>query len=241
MKHAIYILFLLFCVTINAQINISKVDSAFLPKLTGKTYIERKEYKGEQFYNKDWMEGDILLSTGETIHVEKLKYNGFLDDVIWVNPSNFQQFVLDKSYINDFWLKNPSGQDIHFKRINAVDPLAVSHPSDTFVEVGIEGKVSLYIQRKIVVVGEENIYQNGALNLLESIGPNPLYYIKLPTNTYLTMSKLSRKAFLKLFPEQKKDINKLLRDNHMKFKSESDFIQIIELLNRVNYFNSYNK
>ena len=240
MKHAIYIL--LFCMTVNAQTNISKVDSAFLPKLTGKTYIERKGYKGEQFLNKDWMEGDILLSTGVTIHVTKLKYNGLLDEVIWVNPSNFQQFVLDKSYINDFWFKKPTGQDIHFKRINVVvDPLVTSHSSDIFVEVKIEGKISLYIQRKIVVVGDENIFQNGALYLLESIGPTPLYYIKLPSNTYLTLSKVNRRAFLKLFPEQKKDINKLLRNNHLKFKSENDFIQLIELLNKLNYFSPSNK
>ena len=234
MKYSIYILFLLICLSVNAQTNVSTVDSAFLPKLTGKTFVEKKGYKGEQFFSKDWVIGDILLSTGVTIHDLKLKYNGLLDEVIWVNPSNFQQFVLDKSFIREFWLKNIMGHTIHFKRISVFDPLAASKRSDVFVEVEVEGKISLYIQHRIVVVGEENIFQNGALYLLESIGPGPLYYINSPSNTYSVMSKVSRRAFLRLFPEQKKDINKLLRDNHLKFKTESDFIQVVELLNKVN-------
>ena len=225
----------MFCTSINGQINVpvkaSEVKSIFSPKLTGEAFIEKKGYKGEQFFNKDWLESDILLSTGEEIHGEKVKYNGLLDELIWVNTSSYQQFKLDKSFINDFWLKNGTGTPNHFKRIN-VNEQKDTRSSDIFAEVGVEGKVSLFIQRRIKVVDEENIYQNGTLYLSESIGAKPLYYIKTPSNHYLILSRIRKNAFLNLFPEQKKDISKIMKEIHLNLKTESDLVRLIEILNK---------
>jgi len=239
MKYTLYLAVLLICTSVNAQTNVPvkapEVKTTFSPKLTGETYIEKKGYKGEQFFNKDWLESDILLTTGEEIHGENLKYNGLLDELIWVNTSSYQQFKLDKSFISDFWLKNETGSTNHFKRINVNEQKDV-HSSDIFAEVGVEGKVSLFIQRRIIIVGEENIYRNGTLYLSESIGEKPLYYIKTPSNHYLILSRIRKKAFLNLFPEQKKDIAKIMKENHLNLKTESDLIQLIIMLNK-NVFN----
>jgi hypothetical protein len=235
MKYYLYISLLLICTLMNAQPGVpgkaSEVKSIFSPKLTGETYIEKKGYKGEQFFNKDWLESDILLSTGEEIHGEKLKYNGLLDELIWVNTSNYRQFRLDKSFISDFWLKNGSGNTNHFKRMN-VNEQNGDHSSDVFVEVGIEGKVSLFIQRRIKIVGEENDFQNGALYVIESLGPKPVYYIKTFSNKYMILSRISKNTFLKLFPERKKDIAKIMNDHHLNLKTEYDLIQLIKILNK---------
>ena len=235
MKYCLYFSFLLICTSINAQTNspvkASKVKSFFSPKLTGESFIEKKGYKGEQFFNKDWQESDILLSTGEEIHGEKLKYNGLLDEIIWVNTSSYRQFKVDKSIISDFWLKNGTGNTSHFKRINISDQKNI-HISDIFAEVGVEGKVSLFIQRRIIIVGEENVYLNGVLYVRESIGPKPLYYIKTPSNHYLILSRIRKNAFLNLFPEHKKEIAKKIKENHLNLKTESDLVQLIEMLNK---------
>jgi hypothetical protein len=223
------------CTSINAQTNVQvkapEVKSIFSPKLTGEAFIEKKGYKGEQFFNKDWQESDILLSTGQEIHGEKLKYNGLLDELIWVNTSNFRQFKVDKSFISDFWLKNETGSPNHFKRINVNDPKDI-HSSYIFAEVGVEGKVSLFIQRRIIIIGEENDYKNGVLYVIESIGPKPLYYINTSSNNYLILSRIRKNAFLNLFPEHKKEIAKIIKDNHLILKTESDLVQLIEMLNK---------
>src|ERR1035437_7492785 len=235
MNYYLYFSFLLICTSINAQTNVPvkapEVKSIFSPKLTGEAFIEKKGYKGEQFFNKDWLESDILLSTGEEIHGEKLKYNGLLDELIWVNTSNYQQFKLDKSFISDFWLKNGTGSPNHFKRIN-VNEQKDAHSSDIFAEVGIVGKVSLFIQRKIKIVGEENIYQNGTLYLSESIGAKPLYYIKTPSNHYLILSRIRKNAFLNLFPDKKKEIAKIIKEIHLTLKTESNLVHLIDILNK---------
>ena len=234
MKHTLCFLFLLISISINAQSNSVKEntdgDTIFSPKLTGEAFIENKQYIGEQYFITDWVKGDILLSTGDIVYNKSLKYNGLFDEVIWMNTSNFSKYKLDKSFISDFWLKRDQGDTIHFKRVNA-DETNSNHPTEIFVQVGIEGKVSLYIQRKIRIVSEEYMYHNNKLLYYNNIANRPLYYIKLPSTGLTCMNRIHRRTFLRLFPDQKKKISKLLKDHHLNFKTEYDLIKVIGLLN----------
>lgn len=235
MKHSLYFSFLLICISLHAQTNVLKAnsvgDSIFSPKLTGEAFFENKQYVGGQYFMEDWVKGDILLTTGSMVYNENLKYNGLFDEVIWMNTSNYGKFKLDKSFISDFWLIPTSGDTIHFKQIN-VDESTGNHPSDVFVQVEIEGKVSLYIQRRISIVSEDYMYHNDKLLYYNNIAKKPLYYIKLPTNQLTSISRIQRRTFLKLFPEQKKMILKLLKDHHLNLKTENDLIKVIGLMNK---------
>lgn len=235
MKHYMCFAFLLICFSINAQNNVttsvSEVDSIFSPKLTGEIFIPEGQHKGDLFINNKFVKSNILLSTGEMVYGEFLKYNGYLDEVVWINVSNYKQFILDKSYICDFWLKDRLDTPIHFQRINVSDSTD-SHRPGIFVEVAIEGKMSLYIQHKISRLPDEIIEVNGQRYYIKAFEPTPLYYIKLPSNRYLKMSKLSRRSFLNLFPEQKKSISRLVRINHLDLKSKSGLIETIDLMNK---------
>jgi len=232
MKNILYLAFLLICFSISAQnsvgTSISKVDSIFSPKLTGELYKpDTISSRGEQFFNGQWVESSVLLSTGERIDGVKIKYNGFLDEVIWQNTSNFKQFQLDKSYISDFWLKNDMDSTIHFQRLNITDSTA-RNPSGIFVEVAVEGKLSLYIQHKVSHLVDELV----AYKYFIIYEQTPLYYIKLPSNLYFRMNELNRKAFLNLFPEQKKTLSKMVRTNRLNLKTEKGLIRAIDLMNK---------
>jgi len=234
MKYYISFSFLLICISLNAQNNVpanSVIDTVFSPKLTGESFFENKQYIGEQYFNKDWEKGDVLLSTGEMVYNKRLKYNGLFDEVIWMNNSNFGKYQLDKSSVSDFWLNSTTDKTIHFKHINIGDSTG-GHGTDIFAQVGVEGKVSLYIQRKISITGEANVYINNSLFYFNNIGESPLYFIKLTTNHFTKLSRISRRVLLKLFPEKKKEIVKLMSDNHLNLKNESDLIKLIGLLNK---------
>jgi len=234
MKHIIIFAFLLISVSTPAQsVEVGKLvnDSLSLVKLTGETYFEIKGYNGEQFYNKNWMKGDILLSTGEMIYNEELRYNGLFDELIWYNSSVYQQFKLDKPLISEFWLKNADKPSIHFKQITVDSLTATAKPSNIFAEVGVEGKICLYIQRKISKVNENNVSIDGVLYLQETIKPTPVYYLKLNSNSYVLLEKIKLKPFLQLFPDKSKQIARLVRNNNLKFKTEADLIRLISLLN----------
>lgn len=237
MKHAIICFaFLLIGFSMNAQnmdtAKAAKVDSAFSPKLTGEAYIQEMDLSGKPFFNDNWLKSDILLSTGEMVYGVKLKYNGYLDEVVWMNSSNLDIFKLDKSYIRDFWMRNDtSATAIHFRQINVNDSSASLQP-DMFAQVAIEGKTSLFIQRKVSHMVDEIANTGGRNYYRKVLEPTPMYYIKLPSNNYIKMGKLNRRSFLKLFPEQKKAISKLIKGNHLNLKSESGLIKTIDLMNK---------
>jgi len=236
MKNYLYIsLLLLICISTNAQksafTKASEVDSIFSPKLTGELFYENKQYIGEQFFNKDWADGDILLSTGEMAYRKSLKYNGLFDELIWLNSTNFGVFKLDKSSIAEFWLRNIVGTDFHFKQIN-VSETGNLKTQNVFAEVKVEGKFSFFIQHKISITGTEDRYKNKVLYKFDDIDASPRYYIKLPTNLYLMMTKLRRRTFLKFFPTKKTVILKIIKDNHLNVNTESDFAKLIELMNK---------
>jgi len=236
MRHyIIFFSFLLMCISMHAQTNVGSVvppiDSTFTAKLTGEFFYESKQYIGVQNFNENWAQSDILLSTGEMIYNVSLKYNGLFDEVIWMNTSNFGKFKLDKSFIKEFWLKYEPSFPNHFKRINVSEP-DKSHQPDIFVEVCTEGKISLYIQRRIRVSGTETIYRNDAYRNFESLESSPVYYIKLPSNQYLKLNRIRRRTFLKLFPDKKKAITKIMNANNLDVKVEGDFVKLIELMGK---------
>lgn len=218
-----------------AQTNVGSivpaVDSTYLAKLTGEFFYESKQYVGEQYFNENWTPGDILLSTGEMIYDASIKYNGFFDAVIWLNTHNYGKFKLDKSFVREFWLKDEQGPSIHFKKIDMSDSVD-NLQSEIFVEVCIEGNISLYIQRKISVVGYQTQYIDNTYQKFELIEATPVYYIKLPSTNYLKLNKINRRTFLKLFPEKKKAINKIIRSNHLDVSIESGIVEVIELMDK---------
>lgn len=237
MKHYICFAFLLIGFSINAQNNVTtkvtEVDSIFAPKLTGEAYIQEAGLSGNPFFNDNWLESNVLLSTGSMVYGVKLRYNGYIDEVVWMNSSNLELFKLDKSYIRDFWMKDSLDTPIHFRQINVNDSSA-SNQSEIFAEVAIEGKTSLFIQRKVSHLIDKISNTGGRNYYTKILEPTPLYYIKGPSNSYSKMGKLNRRSFLKLFPEQKKSISKLIKENHLNLKSESGLIKTIDLMNKIN-------
>lgn len=233
MRHFIFLACILFSVSANSRLNtfppVTDVDSIFSRRLTGETFMDLMKYNGNQYINDDWVEGDILLSTGEKVYGNKIKYNGLLDEVIWLNSSGLREYKLDKQLISEFWYKNIRGESIHFKKLSVVK--ASNNQSEIFAEVAAEGKVSLYIQRRITKVDGENRFKEDRLYAFDILGPEPLYYIKLPSNNFAVMSKITRNSFLKLFPTERKSIIKVLNKNHVNFKTESSVVRAIELIN----------
>ena len=234
MKNSILIAFIFVCISATSQSNDSikaaSIDVDFSPTLTGEVFYEFVQYAGEQFFNKEWTKSDILLSNGELLTDKKIKYNGLLDEVIWFNTTSFSKVKLDKLSINEFWIKNSSVDKVHFKRLT-ISSIKDLKSTDLFAEVGVEGKLSFYIQHKIVGTGEEEYFMNGRYFLLTSLKEKPLYIIQLPSKEYVVIRKISRNAILKLFPDMKKDISKLIKDNSLTVKTQTDVVRLFELLN----------
>ena len=235
MKNLYIIFIFISAFSVNAQTlltnQLTENDSIFEPNLIGEIYHEPVKYVGNQYFYKDWTLGNILLTNGQKVLNKQLKYNGLLDELIWYNPVNIGTFKLDKAEISEFWLKKSAEEIVHFKQINL--PETKEHQtSKIFVQVESEGKFSLYIQRKLRAIGEEDVFMNGHSYLFLTITPKAVYYIKLPSNKMVELNRINQYSLYKLVPEYKTGIQKLLKTNHLKLRKENDLINLLILMNR---------
>ncbi len=238
-------IFLLFCVVNsiflsgqNKIVNIiPAIDTIFTPKLTGSFFIEPKQYIGEQFYNNEWIEGDILLASGNEIKNELLKYNGVYDELIWLNQQNFSAFKVDKYLVKEFRIRNKMNEKVRFKQFYPA--IADNDSSESiFAEVITEGELSLYIQHKIAVKSPDYIVVNNIRKKYETLLYSPIYYLKLNNGKLLKLTQPGKKSFLKLFPEQQKSIKKIIAAERLNIKHQEDFIQLVKLMNKQNIFDN---
>jgi len=230
MKRALLLLFF-FAMGLNmllrSQITF-KPDSIYTPQLSGTLFVEKK-YKGSQYVTPEWSNSILLLSNGDTIKNEKIKYNGYLDEVIWLHPKNYHKFMLDKSNISEFWITRSNSLLIHYQKIDIFPRKANSQR--IFAEVVCRGTVSMYIYRKISRNGTNEENEDGLHYVLEVLNPDNIYYFELPDGEWIEMKNLKVDNLLKYMPKQKKAIVQMMNANHLKFKSESQCAKIIQLIN----------
>jgi len=229
MKKLLFLAFLA-SLCLSASLRAQSIDTLFTPKLTGELYVNESKHFGNIFFNNNWAESTILLSSGVTIKGEKIKYHGYLDEVIWYNKSNFTPFIIDKAYINEFWTTDSLNRPVHFKRLQISDS-ASTRPKDIFAQVAVEASYSLYIQRRVIALPDEVIATDKGSYARKTYGQSPLYYIKLPSGAFILLRHLNRTAFLSLFPKQKKmELSALIRRHGIRLRTEKGLIEMIELM-----------
>lgn len=207
----------------------SQSESIYEPKLTGYTYVENRSYRGEQFLTTDWVNGDLYLSTGEVVHNKKIKYNGLLDELIWLNTEIPGVFCIDKSIISEFHFNDIDGYKRKFFKININDSVDLER-KDVFVEELVKGKISLYAKRSVIISDVMMIERDRKLYPLNFLSAAPIYYIHI-NNTFVRLTKVNKSVFVKLFLSNKNEIKKLLSKNKIDLKTENGLISMIQLMN----------
>ncbi len=208
------------------------IDSIFQPALTGKVYIEPRNLDGDQYNGKTWEFCKILLADGRIKQGEKLKYNGYIDEFIWLNKSNYALIQIDKSTISEVLFTNQDGTKNHFRLINLRDEIE-DKKDLKFVEVLLEDTFCAYVLRRVPVIGTKVVYKDEKMYEDILIKPMPVYLIKTDKGEFLRLKKLRKKLFIALFPQKKKELSKLLRVNHIDIHQESGFVEAVKLLKSI--------
>ena len=230
MKRAfLYLIIIFWGVVVNGQtINL---DSIFGPKLSGEIFQKKTGTVGTQYYNDDWAESDIKLSTGELAVNKLLKYNELIDEVIWFQADSSRQIKLEKHFIDEFCFKNYKGKSVRFKRIQAKLP-QMTVPTDIFVEVLCEKTASLYVFRNVRINGSSNIVEDGVLYSYDKLVPQPVYILILPDKKTITFNTIRRSVLLKVLPEgYRNTVKEIIQQNYLSVRSENDLIKLVNLIN----------
>jgi hypothetical protein len=202
----------------------------FEPPLCGEVYSIPKGFSGNQYFNKDWLAGDIVLDNDDTANNKLLKYNGFLDELIWLDSANNRQVKLEKHFIREFSLKMPGARVFRFKRIQERQ-LITGNSSDIFVEVLSENAASLYVQRIIATRGITTKYIEGKDYSLDHLEPQPKYFLVLPNRQTVVFRWINKRSFLRTLPgSYAKTIKNIVREQNLPLRSEKQLAEIVKLL-----------
>jgi len=117
--------------------------------MTGIEYINPFDnYKGSQFFN-DWTSGEVFLTNGERISGLYLRYEGYLDQLLWLREDQIP-CVLCKACINGFNLFDGTGNIAASFIIKKGIRLPFENDSaDCFFQSLVQGGCSFYALRKV--------------------------------------------------------------------------------------------
>jgi len=209
--------------------NLNQNSNRLQGKLTGEVYYLSLTSNASYFLQKDWVEGTITLKDGDVFEGMRLRYMAYGDELVVYNDNIKALFIVDKNTVKQFTFKTPlsSGNFAERKFIN-LDSTGVFLDKTYFEEL-YSGTVQLLVfhqieERKI----SPYIDSSGKLNDTD-FRLKTIYYQYSKVNG-LTRFQLKNRSLFTLFPENKKEIRKLLRKNKIDITDESSAVQAFDLL-----------
>jgi hypothetical protein len=204
-------------------------DEGSKSHLAGEVYIPILEYAGNQHYIEEWLLGKVVLVNGEIITNQKLKYNGLVDEVIWLEPFTNQQIKLDKNLISNFSITSSStsiDETFEFVKWDSRFPQAYGL-RNTYLHQLHRGPISLYSKRQIRETSRmESVYIGGRGQLRILIAPSYTYYLLLPQNNVREV-KLNRSDFISAVTSNGRFLRREMRRSRIRVKTEQDMVNAL--------------
>jgi hypothetical protein len=128
-----------------------------------------KRYNTNQYFN-DWARGDVFLENGDVIYNIFLRYDKFMDEVLWLRETDFKTGVLPRGDINGFVIYNERKEILaEFSRRRIKLPYK-SDSAETFLQVLVKGKLELLVYRKVTQSASDYTLRDDTRFLLFSNG-----------------------------------------------------------------------
>ena len=188
-------------------------------KIKGVRFIPYATYQGSPFFNDSFLSGKIELTDGTIIGALLLKYSSYQDELIYYNSDITTQIMIDKKSLRGFSLTDEAGVEHRFRLQNT----STSMPAYNFFELLSDGDISLWVNRKVLLltcpiygeVGKEkNLSYQEAYN----------YYLYNKEKGY-QLIRISKGSLLsKCEPSQQKLVRRILRRNKVNIRDEKSFV-----------------
>jgi hypothetical protein len=219
---------------LSGQINCCCNDiekSASGPFLPGELFVPGQPVDITTYFNQEWLEGDIFLSSGEIVRNKSIKYNGFLDELFWHEPGSENIIKLDKEAIRQFHYLNFNGDtSVYFRKIK-IKLNSVSDSAEIFVQKIYDGNLSLFVSHTFYIDRRELVYSKGITLEKEIYREKLVYYLRSANNRTFVTTNLSPGGLSAFFPGKKEKIRGFFRLNKLgKIISNSDLIRVTQFL-----------
>lgn len=197
-------------------------------KLTGTVYTLSLKSNANYFLQNNWIEGSITLEDNDVFDSLMLRYNAFEDLLVVYNNTLRTMFIADKEKVKSFTFSEGNQKFARY--------FYNGYPKGyRYFEVLYEGNRDFLAFREII---EEKTkpYHGYFGNMMDVQYVKRYSYYMYSPETGFRKIKLRRRSVLNVFPENKKEIRRLLRKNKVNILEESDMIRAFELLDTNGYF-----
>lgn len=200
-------------------------------KLTGTVYVLTPKSNSNYFLHNDWFDGSITFEDGDVFEDLKLRFQAFDNELVVYNNNLRNLFVVDKEKVKSFTVKTPA------KNQKFVKYFFDGYPKgNRYFEVLYDG------QRKLLAYHE--ILAEKTRPYVDQFGIMKDIYFRLNTDYYMYSAetgfqriRLRRASLLNNFPENKREIRRLLRRYNVDVFEEKGMIRAFGILDESGYFN----
>ncbi|UCG26626.1 MAG: hypothetical protein JSV24_06500 [Bacteroidales bacterium] len=167
--------------------------------------------------------------------------------------------VLNYNTVTQEMIFEQNGKRLALDRLGTIDTVIINRRKfipvgEVFYELALEAPVSLFIQHKSDITSEGKPIGYGTTRQTTSstsfsklMETNAIYDLKLPDEFYVTgssinwiringtmMKFITRRQFLKIFPEQEDELKQYIKGNKIDLKDREDLIQLVVYCNELN-------
>ena len=182
-----------------------------------------KDYSGTQYFS-NWTIGEVFLDDGDSIRDISLRYDQYLDQLLWLRKSDYRTGILCKKGITGFRLFNPIFRN---EILGSFIKMAIHLPgldsANAYVQVLTTGNISLYAYRNVNIISTHEYVLND----------NTRYIIV--AGGYQYPLALRRHSLINLPVVDKTTMKMILRSSGITIsKNEEGLIRAINLYNEKN-------
>ena len=159
-----------------------------------------KGYEGTQ-YLRDWLYGKLELKNGDTISNIILRYDRYLDELLWLRKEDYRKGVINKENVTGFTLIDEfARQEMSFTRRKILLPWIDS--TEVFLQVLVAGNISYHVYRKLKEEAVEFRLIDNTRHIISHEGKD--YAVSLRRSSLLNLPFIN-----------KTEMKKILRKNHL--------------------------
>ncbi|WP_319482141.1 hypothetical protein [uncultured Draconibacterium sp.] len=233
-KYTGVVLGVLFAFIIQAQnmgintYNLNSESNMLQGKMLGEVLTLTAEVNSYFLYPNDWVPGSVKFVNGNVFENLQLRYQAYNDELISYNDNGRFLYQVEKELVESFSFQdgNKTRKFVRLTRNN-------NQQTNMYLEELYKGAVSLmvnwYIYEQSVSPYKD---RNGIMRAVE-YKLHKDYYLYTEQDG-LTKIRLNRAALLSRFPENQKQIRKLLRQNRLRVNDELSMVNALLLLNENN-------
>lgn len=201
-------------------------------KLTGTVFQYSVKNNIRHFLHEKWMPGDVVLEDGDNYKNLRIRYNAFNDQLVAYNENLHQMYIPDKSKISSFTVREP-GNEQQFVKLYQNSVLGGNW---RFFERRYEGSRWFLIFHQIVEE-KTNVYRNEYGKLKDTELKNrTVRFMYNPDDGKFSYLYNSRRAFVKMFPDNKKEVRRIFRRNRLYNFNDIGMAHAFRLLDEAGLF-----